>query len=549
MGRASPIVSNREQRQRKPAAYWQRFRQVFRVFSRCTWHLLRSRQEMHGRYIRRALEELGPTFVKMGQLASTRPDLLPPHVTNELELLQDRVPPADKEQIRAILDRAFHAAPEEVFREFDWEPIASASIGQVHRAVLHDGEQVAVKIRRPGVVEQIYIDLDIVRRLTRWAERRIAVLRLYNLSELAEEFAETLQFELDYVREAQHVQKFMELFRSDERVVIPRVYPEFSNEEVLTLQFVHGIKIYQALPPFTENSQHSGRELANILTEIMLRQALEWGIFHADPHPGNILLDERGRLVFIDFGMVGQLDERRRLQLLKIITALLRGDVRRIVTLLLEMGFVQGHVDRRSLEHEVERLRSRYIEVSIKDIKLGPAIEDILRLAGRHRVKVPREFALLGRTVMTLEGLVHQLDPDYRVIEAAQPVIQRILISRLHPEHWTQDVAHHSLQWLEKLIELPEQMSRIVENFEHTPWRLHLEPEDLRPLWRPLHATFNRLVLAIVFLGLCLLAFGLLFATGVNPQAVPVSPTVVRYLLFVIAALFMVLIFTSFRSR
>lgn len=493
-----------------------------------------------GERLRLVLEELGPTYVKLGQVASTRPDLVPPDILAEMEKLQDRVPPFPVDKAWKVIEEELGSPLEEIFAEFEAEPIASASIGQVYRARLHSGEWVAVKVLRPGIQKVVEADLEVIEDLAQLAQRRSPHAQMYNFPEMADEFARTIRDEMDYRVEARNVEQFGRIYRDSAEIKIPTVFKELTTRRVLTLEYVTGTKLTQV-----EKLRQAGVDLgrlARLLTRTMLAQVLDEGYFHADPHPGNLLLLEDGRLAFLDFGMIGRLTEERREQFIRLVIGLARRETRDIVRALSEMGMVGSGVDRQELEQDVERARDRYLDVPLSEIALSEAVNDILRLAFKHRIRIPSEFTLLARALGTLEGLVTQLDPDFSIIEVARPFGDRLIRERYVPERVLRVLYDNFLEYSDLLRQLPAKLGILLDKAAEDRIRIRYVWEDWDRTVSRAERMANRLTFALLFLSFSIMMASLVLASSVG-QAPTLWNLPMLEIGFVVAALLFLGIF------
>ncbi|MDQ4133166.1 MAG: AarF/ABC1/UbiB kinase family protein [Actinomycetota bacterium] len=382
-------------------------------------------------HLRLALEELGTTFVKLGQILSTRGDLLPPDYQAELAKLQDSGPPEPITAIRAVIAGELGAPLESFFASFDRRPLAAASIGQAHAAVTRDGRDVVVKVRRPGVVEGVERDLALLEGLSGRVARRWKLARQYDVVALTQEFADTLRAELDYAREADNAQRFAENFAGDPSVCIPGVLADLSTSRVLTLERVHGVKVTDAAG--LDAAQLDRASLAQRAANIEMRMIFEHGFFHADPHPGNFFIEAGGRIGLIDFGMVGSVDEETRLVLVEVMGALAAGDGDRLVDSFLRLGVSGGVVDRTRLRGDLLALTQTYLDRPLGDVSVNALLADVLGLVRRHRLLLPPNLALLVKTLGMSEGVGAQLDPSFRITSVLLPFAARVLAERGEP--------------------------------------------------------------------------------------------------------------------
>ena len=444
--------------------------------------------------LRLALEELGPTAVKLGQMLSTRPDLLPPQFIGELEKLQDAVPPFSQAEVQALVKAELGVLPEEIFAAFEPEPLAAASLAQVHQARLWGGEEVVVKIQRPGVEQKIETDLEILRELAQFTERHSDWGKLYRPTEIVEEFARTVHEELDFKNEGRNIEQFRRNFADDPSVYIPKVYWEYTSRRILVLERLQGIKIshFDQL----EASGLDRRIIATNLARAILRQILIHGFFHADPHPGNILVTGDGTIVFMDFGMVGYLDEYMKRKLVEIVRALVYRDVDRIAQGLLEIGLVPFQIDLRALRYDIARLLRRYYNVPLSQIPIGECLNEAFSLAYKYRVRIPPDLVRLARTLVILESVTMQLDPELSIVDVAEPFARELLRQRFSSRRLRESLTR-SFAELATLVEtLPwgiNQLTRLLENGE---LRLRLEPATQQP--PPRENLGSRLALALV---------------------------------------------------
>lgn len=469
-------------------------------------HPARESPYTQAEHLRLAFGELGATFIKLGQAVSTRPDLAPPAYIEQLSKLQDAAPPVPFEHISQVVCDELVQAPEALFAEFDPQPIASASIGQAHAGRLKNGQAVIVKVQRPGVAEQVARDLEILSGMAEWAEAHTAFGRDYNLLALVDEFAYTLRNELDYRREGQNADRFRRNFAGDAGAYIPRVYWDYTTTRVLTLERVGGIKIADVSA--LEAAGIDRHALARNAVRLMLREAFEFGFFHADPHPGNFFVQPDGRIALIDFGMVGRLDERLQDALLRIGLALVQRDVVRLTDEFYALGVAGSGARRAILQRDLDHLLSRFEGRPIKEIAAAQVTREIMAIALRHRLQLPAELAMLLRTVSLSEGLGAQLDPDFRLFEFAAPYLQDFWMRRRSPGAITKRAAQAALDTIELGLELPRRVDRFLGQLERGELEMNIHHEGLREFTRQMQRMANRLALSIL-LAAMIVALGL----------------------------------------
>ncbi len=447
-------------------------------------------------HLRMALEELGATFIKLGQILSTRADLLPPEYQAELAKLQDAAPPVPWPAIRDTVTAELGGPLEAAFAAFDPTPLAAASIGQAHAAVLPDGTEVVVKVRRPGVVEQVEEDLEILQNLAAAAARRWELADEYDLVGLAQEFAQTLRAELDYLREGRSAERFAANFAADPSIHIPRVFWDTTTPRLLTLERIRGIKIDDVAALDAAGIDRPA--LARRAAQIVLKMVFEDGFYHADPHPGNFFIEPGGRIGLIDFGMVGTVDERTREQLVGIVLAITSQDPDRLVDAFLELGIVRRRVNRDLLRRDLEHLISRYYGRPLGEIALQPLLSEALAIVRRHRLQLPPGFALLLKTAMMNEGLGARLDPDFRLTSVLAPYAERLVLRQYSPLLWARSLGGASLDAARLAVELPQQLRRLLSELERGSIEVGMRPTDFEPLLRRIERLVNRLILGIL---------------------------------------------------
>jgi ubiquinone biosynthesis protein len=375
--------------------------------------------------VRRSLEELGPTFMKLGQVMSTRPDLVPPSFEHELTRLQDAAPPVPTEHILRSLEDALGRPIAEAYAFFDPKPLAAASIGQVHAARLHDGTDVVVKVRRPNVDDSIEVDLGLIERVAAIAARRTFLDR-YDPVGLAREFRITMSGELDYVREAQNADAVAAAFADEPRVHVPRIFWSHTCDGVITEERVRGSKIDDR--DAVEAAGADPAAVARAFAEAYLSMVFVQRLFHADPHPGNVFVEPDGRVAFVDFGMVGVVSETTRLGLGKVLLALVAVDVTQMADGLFDLGIARVLVDRAAFEADLDRLLQRYAFVPLEQLRIGPLLNDVMSVVRKHRLRMPSDLALLLKTVMMCEGVAAKLDPGFELVPLLVPYAARLTV-------------------------------------------------------------------------------------------------------------------------
>lgn len=447
-------------------------------------------------HLRLALEQLGPTFIKLGQVLSTRRDLLSPEYQAELAKLQDAAPPVPADVVRDLVAQELGSDAEDAFATFDFEPVAAASIGQAHAATLHDGTDVIVKVRRPGVVELVEQDLEILQELAVRATRRWQAAADYDVAGLAEEFARTLRSELDYVREGRSAGRFAENFAADPGVQIPRVFWETTTSRVITLERVEGIKVndLEAL----DAAGIDRRALAERATRVTADMIFEHGFFHADPHPGNFFIGPGGRIAIIDFGMVGEVDDRLRDQLATLLVGLMREDSDAIAGVLLALGVAHGAVDRARLRDDLARLLERFSGRPLGEISLAAAIDDVTSIMRNHRLRVPRDLALLLKVAIMDEGMATELDPGFHIGDTLAPYAQQLMLRQLSPAALARRLGAASIEAVSAGAELPQQIRRLLATIGDGGVEVRLRADDVEAMLARAERMSNRLVAGVL---------------------------------------------------
>ncbi len=444
--------------------------------------------------LRRTLEELGATYIKLGQMLSTRPDILPRDYIVELSKLLDAAPPVPGAEIVKTIEEDLGRPIADLFQDFDMTPIASASIGQVHRATLPDGSPVVVKAQRPGVQDTIEADLNILLAEARFLEGRSEALRNYRITHIVEEFADALRAEVDYTREGRNAETLRRI--SDPNIVIvPEVHWDLTSHKVITMERLDGILLSQ-----TDRMKAEGYEpdqVAARLAHVYLTHVFENGVFHADPHPANILLSE-GKLGLMDFGSVGYLSPTLRSQLGDLLLSLIQQDVDEMVYIIAQMGATSAQSDLPGLKSEMQRLMARYYGATLESVPISEFLSDLMTASFRYRVRLPADLALLVRTILVLEGVTRALDPSFDFTTFVEPYARQIVRARFSLKRTIQETSH-TWRDVESLAHvLPRRVESITDQLDTGNLTVGFDIRNLPSTLRKLDAMANRLSFSVI---------------------------------------------------
>ncbi len=445
--------------------------------------------------IRLVLEELGTTFIKVGQVLSTRPDLVGKDVADELAKLQDKVPPFPFESVKIVIEEELEGPIEEFFSDFEEIPIASASIAQVHRAWLIDGTEVAVKVQRLNLEEQIKKDIVLMRYLARQADKRVKNLQYYNLPGIVDEFERVIELEMDFSQEARNIKKFKSNFEDDEQVYAPNVYQKLSTSRVLTMEFIHGVKISEILESDMDIDR---RRIAEIGTESYFKMIFLNGFFHADPHPGNIFVMENNVLCFVDFGMVGRLDNEFMENLAELFIYTVNYDIKGMVNQMMYMRLIDDSANIEELKLDLLNILDKYYSAEINDI--GGMINEFSMpgIMAKHKIRLPKDFILLGRVLTMAEDLGRKLDPTFNGISLAQPLITKIIKKKLSPLRVLDYQTQYLFEIEHLLKDLPQTMNRLLYRIESGEIKFDLQYKEMDKLTSKIETMVNRVALALI---------------------------------------------------
>ena len=489
--------------------------------------------------VRLTLESLGPTYIKFGQVMSTRPDLVPHEMLVELKRLQENVPPFSSEEAVERVEHELGRPLSELFASFDRTPLAAGSLGQVHRAVNFDGTQLAVKIRRPGAVRNVERDLSLMHEIAVLIERHIAEARIFDPIGLVNHFARTIRRELNFAREGRTMDEFRRLFRQDATLYVPIVFWELTTEAVLTMEFIDGLRIDEAAQQ--DSPGFSPADIAANGARIFMKQAFEFGVFHGDPHPGNIRIRRDGTICLLDYGMVGMLDERIREQLIDLLLAVSQQNVDAAVKLVLQLGESHREIDRPLLQVDMRDFVVNYYGIELERLNVGRMLSDFVGILSNHGIRCPGSLMLLIRALVTLEGIGRSLDPGFNLASHLQPFVERLVRARYHPSRLAERMWHESKQMLEFAHDIPRHINRTLRKLSEDDLRIQLEHRNLDHFILELERSSNRLVVGMVVAAL-IVASALIIAGGVSTMWVSLP-------IYVLSSLLAIwLIFGIFRS-
>lgn len=446
--------------------------------------------------IRRVLEELGPTFIKFGQILSTRPDLIPLEYIKELARLQDNVPSFPYEEVCEVIARELGQPPDAVFQFFAKEPFAAASIGQVHRARLPNNEDVVVKVQRPGIQEIIETDLEIMLHLASLMERHLEEFEVQRPTRIVSVFARSIEKEINYLLEALNIERFARQFLADQTVYIPKVYRRFSTKKVITMEYVEGIKASEI--GALQAGGYDLQLLASSGATLIMKQIFVHGFFHADPHPGNVFILPGNIICFLDFGMMGRISRKERTDFADLVMRVVSRDEKKVVDSILKITYQQDQPDREILENDCAEIIDRYVGLPLKDLEVGLVLHHLLEIISRHRLSLKPNFYLLVKATSTIETVGGMLDPDFDIIQHAEPFIKKIQMERYNPQKIVGDIIESGSELVQLFKEIPAGLRDVLSLTRQGRIKIEFEHRGLESLYEHLEQVANRLAFAIV---------------------------------------------------
>jgi ubiquinone biosynthesis protein len=466
--------------------------------------------------LRLVCEALGPTFVKLGQLLSTRPDLLPQAYVNELSKLRDDVKPFPYCEVEAILREEYGRDPLEIFDEIDPRPVASASISQVHRAKTHAGEDVALKVRRPGIEKTIHADLEIIKNLSQLAERRMPNLAGFGTVAIARELERSLKRELDLEIELRTIERCRKQMANEKNVHILKTYKELSTQRVLAMEYVNGVSVGD-LEGIRRNNLEP-KEIAARGARVFLTQIFIYGFFHADPHSGNLRIGSGGVIVPLDYGLFGHLDARTRERIADLIWGLVSQDVDRILGALEALGIQGDSQVSSAMRRDLAEIVAAYSDLNLESIDLSQLLRELVSLVSEHRLKIPPDLVLLIRALITIESVGRGLDPRFDIARQVRPFLRRILARRLSPKRLVSKTAQTMEDLQRASTLLPDLLHHAIGSIERGGFHVRFDVRHFENLVRQLTRAGNTLAGGVVVAGL-IVGSAIIVHSDVGPRA------------------------------
>ena len=446
--------------------------------------------------LRKVLEELGPTFIKLGQILSVRPDLVPLDLCYELSKLQDRVPPFGYEDVKKQIKESFGSYPDKIFASFDPVPFAAASLGQAHRAQLKTGENVVVKVQRPDIRKMIETDIDILYSLAQLANRYMQDIKFFDPITIVDEFSKTITKEIDFTYEAHNIDKFRKNFKDSTAVHIPRIYWEYTKSRVITTEEITGIRMsdYLTQPHSDEEKKAVAANGANAI----LQQIFIDGFFHADPHPGNLFILPDNAAAFVDFGIVGRLDEDTRDMVVSLLIAVSTKNMNGVLKALEMIGVFVEEESVRDFRHDISDFVERFYDIPLKQIEISTILPQAVELMTRHKLKIPPQFHIMIKAIVTMDGVARQLDPDFNTIAHTRPFVERLVHERHDPKRIFKDVAIYSSELLDILKVIPKDTYEIIKKIKKGTLKIEFEHQGLSKFIAEMDKSSNRISFSLV---------------------------------------------------
>lgn len=495
--------------------------------------------------LRLAFEELGPTFIKFGQILSTRPDFLQPDYIHELEKLQDKVLPIETLRIRECIEKELNKPLNQVFKEFNEQPVASASLSQVHKAVLPNGETVALKIQKPGIRTTIEVDLSILESFADMLEKRLRNGPFYSPKSIVAEIKKTIRKEMDFLNEAHNFDKFRNNFKDIDYIKVPKVYWELTTEKLLTMEFIEGVKISE-ITQEKYRQQFDLKKIANQAAEALLKQILLDGFFHADPHPGNLFVQSPDTIVMLDVGMTGHLDERTIIIIAKILRAANEKDYSHIIRGLQDMGLVVQKVDKFSLRQDLDELLELYSNRPFKTISMAKMNQQILEIMMRHKMAIPSNLVMMLRSISIAESVGKQLEPDFDMFSLVQPFVRKIYFKLYSPRRWKERGVNVMDESVELVEHLPHHLSDLLRKLREGQFEVKLEHHNLEEITQEMKGSSNRIAASLIIAAL-IVGSSLILQQGIGPTISNIS--IIGIIGYIIAGVLgLGLIISIFRS-
>lgn len=504
-----------------------------------------------GARLRLSLEELGPAFVKLGQILSTRPDILPPDIVEELKKLQDSVPPFSFSEVRAVIEDEFEDKLENIYKEFEEKPVAAASISQVHRARLNSGKPVAVKVQRPGIERTINLDLNILKDLAHFIDHHTQYGKLYDCSRMVLEFENIIKNELDFTKEAENAEAFKQNFTRDKGIIVPNVKWIYTTKRILTMEYIEGIRVdnYSALDLAGIDKKILAKRLATSICNQILRD----GFFHADPHPGNIQVLSDGTIVFLDLGMVGCLNEARKRMISNFFIGVASRDSRLVVKSIIDLETMPKRSNIKKFEKDVDKIIEKYLTMPWNEIKIEELLYETFNIAFLNHIKIPREFALLAKTLGTLQGLLEKLAPDLNALVVAKPIAKKLLHQSFSVDKISNDIKKSLWSYRDLFKEFPSAMLNLLSRMEDEDFAVQFEIKDMDSIQRRFERVFNRMSFSVVLLAVSIIIAGIIIGSGLSADAGSemylLNVTVLKAGLAIAVIIILGLIISMFKSR
>jgi ubiquinone biosynthesis protein len=464
--------------------------------------------------VRLAFQELGPTFVKLAQILSTRADLLPPPFIRELSRLQDRAAPFPFLEARALIEADLGRPVAEAFMTIEERPVAAASLAQVHRGRAPTGERVAIKVQRPDIRSLIETDIRILYELANLAERRLPESRYYQPVRLVREFARTIRRELDFVREGRSIDRFTRYFADDPTVHIPKVYWELTGPRILTTEYIQGIKVSDL--PELQAAGLDRKAVAVNGANFTLKEIFEYRFFHADPHPGNLFVLENNVIAPVDFGMTGAISEEMAEHMLSIVSSVLNKDMNSVVKVLRSTGWVHEFVEINSFTLELEDFMERYYGLPLDKLDVGTVVEEGMSIVRRYNLRIPADLMLTARALLVSEGVGRVLDPGFNIMEHARPHMRKLMRRRYDPGRFLRDIYEAAGENASLFRKLPSDISQLLSKIMRGELAIRFTHGGIEGFIRQMERSTNRLSFSIVIAAL-IIGSSLIFQSGLGP--------------------------------